>query len=307
MHTIHCQQGTYEWLNARTGRITGTKANGIALEHYAKKDIDKLRARKITLLEKAEKARTDEKRAEYQDAAAALDNEIESAFIANQRLKTTAEFWQFLAESWADPADGENPMERGHRLENTNAEHVMTTLGIQPLSADMNPGMWVSDDDPRIACSPDVHEASDAPTWAIECKSLGSANHLAAVLPIIVHRFLFSTEDALPASTLQPILSAARAVLLPETLDRDATDFDFVPAKYQSQVLQYFAVNSSLETLYFSFFDDRIHSANLRHVFLTIKRADVADRAADQLARELNALSIADDLSAFSISDEEEL
>ena len=51
-------QDTQAWLDARIGKITGTKAGTLALEHYAKKDVAKLEAM-------ADKAKTEEKAEEY--------------------------------------------------------------------------------------------------------------------------------------------------------------------------------------------------------------------------------------------------
>lgn len=55
-------QDTQAWLDARIGKITGTKAGALALERYAQKDVAKLEAM-------ADKAKTEEKAEEYRAKA----------------------------------------------------------------------------------------------------------------------------------------------------------------------------------------------------------------------------------------------
>lgn len=281
---------TEEWLNLRVGKITGTKAAGMAMEPYAYKDP----ARLLELAEKnetaAEKARTDAKRREYLDKAAKYREQIEDAERLNKRLKTTADFWSFLAELWADAPDGENPAERGHRLENSNAIKVIEKEGLENYDTDT--GMWVSSTDERIAVSPDVTEQGDKPSWAIECKSLGTPNHLAAVVPIVAHRLITKGEK------IGDLLDAAEHVLPESVWDDDARDYDFIPAKYRNQALQYFVVNPDLSTLYFSFYDPRVYSGFLQHVYLTVDRATVAAEIEEQQQREATVLHISDVFSA---------
>ena len=146
MHIINISQAqdTDAWLQQRIGKITGTKAGALSMEHYAQKDVAKIEAM-------AEKAKTDAKRTEYLHKA-------EQARIDNQRLKVPAEFWGFLAEMWAEPADNEPPMARGHRLENENIRQACEKLGIDTATVEFDTGLWVRDDDERIAISPDAHE-----------------------------------------------------------------------------------------------------------------------------------------------------
>ena len=60
MHIINISQSqdTDAWLAQRIGKITGTKAGALSMEHYAQKDVAKIEAM-------AEKAKTDAKRIEY--------------------------------------------------------------------------------------------------------------------------------------------------------------------------------------------------------------------------------------------------
>lgn len=278
MHIIDISQAqdTDAWLQQRIGKITGTKAGALSMEHYAQKDVAKIEAM-------AEKAKTDAKRLEYLHKA-------EQARIENQRLKVPAEFWGFLAEMWAEPADGEPPMARGHRLENENIRQACEKLGIDTATVEFDAGLWVRDDDERIAISPDAHEKAEQPTFAFEAKSLGTKNHLMAVVPYAV--WLDMTGLGTSHAFRDMLLA-----LFPDVLLRDdLTAFDFVPAAYQAQVLQYFAVDDNLQTVYFTMLDDRVYCP-LSHVVMTVRREDVQDKVEKQLESERRTLAYVDMLS----------
>lgn len=280
MHIIDISQAqdTDAWLQQRIGKITGTKAGALSMEHYAQKDVAKLEAM-------AEKAKTDAKRIEYLYKA-------EQARIENQRLKVPAEFWSFLAEMWADPADGEPPMARGHRLENENIRQACEKLGIDTGTVEFDTGMWVRDDDERIAISPDAHEKAEQPTFAFEAKSLGTKNHLMAVVPYSLWRDLHSSDMVVNTDAFHDMLLA----LFLDVLRDDLTAFDFVPAAYQAQILQYFAVDDNLQTVYFTMLDDRVYCP-LSHVVMTVRREDVQDKVEKQLESERRTLAYVDMLS----------
>lgn len=280
MHIIDISQAqdTDAWLQQRIGKITGTKAGALSMEHYAQKDVAKIEAM-------AEKAKTDAKRIEYLYKA-------EQARIENQRLKVPAEFWGFLAEMWAEPADGEPPMARGHRLENENIRQACEKLGIDTGTVEFDVGMWVRDDDERIAISPDAHEKAEQPTFAFEAKSLGTKNHLMAVVPYSLWRDLHSGDMVVNTDAFNDMLLA----LFLDVLRDDLTAFDFVPAAYQAQILQYFAVDDNLQTVYFTMLDDRVYCP-LSHVVMTVRREDVQDKVEKQLESERRTLAYVDMLS----------
>lgn len=279
MHIIDISQAqdTDAWLQQRIGKITGTKAGALSMEHYAQKDVAKIEAM-------AEKAKTDAKRIEYLYKA-------EQARIDNQRLKVPAEFWGFLAEMWAEPADGEPPMARGHRLENENIRQACEKLGIDTATVEFDTGMWVRDDDERIAISPDAHEKTEQPNFAFEAKSLGTRNHLMAVVPYAVWLDLHSGD-----STVGNAFRGMLLALFPDVLRDDLTAFDFVPDAYKAQVLQYFAVDDNLQTVYFTMLDDRVYCP-LSHVVMTVRREDVQDKVEKQLESERRTLAYVDMLS----------
>lgn len=295
MKIINVSQATETeaWLDERMGRITGTKSGGLALEHYAHTDVEKLVEYRDKALEQAKKAKTSEKAHEYYAKAQGYDIRITEAEAKNKRLKVGVEFWKFLAELWAEPADGEPPMERGHRLEPENIQITLKTLGFNTSDCVTDCGIWESDDNDRIACSPDAYENAEKPTWAIECKSLGSAYHLQAVVPWMMH------TDAMRSHivNLKPELVDVIEQVLPEyTLDEKATGFDFIPDQYKAQVLQYFVVCDSLEVLYFSMFDPRVVGA-AHHQVIPVYRKDITEKIAEHKSRQLATLHISDVLA----------
>lgn len=270
-------QDTEAWLDARIGRITGTKAGTLALEHYAQKDVAKLEAM-------ADKAKTEEK--------------ARQAKRDNERLKVNLDFWQFLADMIAEQPDGEPPMERGHRLENTNIMMACEKFDISPDVVEFDTGMWVSDVDDRIAVSPDAHAKprifnglEHNPTFAFEAKSLGTKYHLQTVVPFRVYQMLNYSET--PNSQRNELQSLALK-LFPEILET-RREFDFVPEQYQSQVLQYFVVNPDLHTVYFAMLDDRVYGS-LQHEVFAVERQSVASEIEAQETKELQTLALIDGL-----------
>ena len=295
MKIINVSQATETeaWLNERMGRITGTKSGGLALEHYTQTDVEKLKEYRDKALEQAKKAKTHDKANEYYSKAQGYDIKITEAEAKNKRLKVGVDFWKFLAELWAEPADGEPPMERGHRLEPENIQTTLKTLGFNPSDCVTDCGIWESDDDDRIACSPDAYENTEKPTWAIECKSLGSAYHLQTVVPWMTHTDAMRSHIA----NLKPELVEAIEQVLPEyTLDSKATGFDFLPDQYKAQVLQYFVVCDSLEVLYFSMFDPRVVGV-AHHQVIPVYRRDITEQIEDHKRRQLVTLHISDVLA----------
>lgn len=277
-------QNTEAWLDARIGKITGTKAGTLALEHYAQKDVAKLEAM-------ADKAKTEEKAEEYRAKA-------EQAKRDNERLKVNLDFWQFLADMIAEQPDGEPPMERGHRLENANIMMACEKFDISPDVVEFDTGMWVSDVDDRIAVSPDAHAKprifnglEHNPTFAFEAKSLGTKYHLQTVVPFRVYQMLNYSET--PNSQRNELQSLALK-LFPEILET-RREFDFIPEQYQSQVLQYFVVNPDLQTVYFTMLDDRVYGS-LQHEVFAVERQSVASEIEAQETKELQTLALIDGL-----------
>lgn len=282
---------TTAWLNERLGRITGTKSGNLALDHYPQTDTKKLTEYRNKALEQSKTAKTQAEFDKYFQKAHDYDTRLLEAEAKNKRLKTGIEFWKFLAETMAEQPNGENPMERGHRLEPENIRLTLQQLGYQPENCITDCGIWESDEDPRLACSPDAYENTENPTWAIECKSLGSAYHLQAVIPWMIHSQLIRQH------TLPERLADAAMQALPEAATSlNATAMDFIPNTYQAQALQYFVVCDTLETLYFSMYDPRVYG-NARHQIIPIHRKDIQPLITNHKHKQLNTLHIIDTIT----------
>lgn len=282
---------TDAWLNERLGRITGTKSGNLALDHYPKTDTNKLTEHRDKALEQSKTAKTQEEANKYFQKAQDYDTRIIETEAKNKRLKVNIEFWRFLAETMAEQPTKENPMERGHRLEPENIQLTLQQLGYKQKDCITDCGIWESDEDPRLACSPDAYQASENPTWAIECKSLGSAYHLQAAVPWMIH-----TQYILHHSLPAPLADMAAQVLPPTATSLNATGIDFIPDAYQAQVLQYFVVCDTLETLYFSMYDPRVYG-DARHQIIPVHRRDIKPLITSHKRKQLNTLHIIDTIT----------
>lgn len=69
-------------------------------------------------------------------------------------------------------------------------------------------------------------------------------------------------------------------------------DDQTVPTEYRKQAIQYFAVHSELETLYFCFYDPRLIA--LDFFFLEVKRKEIEEEIATQLEFQKNLLKEVD-------------
>ncbi len=167
-------------------------------------------------------------------------------------------FWELVAERLAIAKDGEPEKERGHRLENIA---ITKTGELFNKEFDLNPGVWVSGVNEDIAVSPDGAELSLNPTYAAEAKCLDSKNHLKILL---TDRRLQRNEDYRP--------------------------FDSIPKEYRDQVVQYFVVNTMLETLYWTLYDDRMAYESLMHHVIVVDREDIEAEIQEQLEMEVQVL-----------------
>lgn len=85
-------------------------------------------------------------------------------------------FYQLIADRLAIPSDGENPMDRGLRLEDEAMEHLSNTI---EKAVDTSLVIWERDDNANIAISPDGFIGE---TEAVEVKCLNSAKHIEALV-----------------------------------------------------------------------------------------------------------------------------
>lgn len=85
-------------------------------------------------------------------------------------------FYELIAERLALPSVEENPMDRGHRLEEEALEVFEKETG---KTVDKSLIMWVREDNESIAISPD---GVIGDTEAVEVKCLASSRHLEALI-----------------------------------------------------------------------------------------------------------------------------
>lgn len=176
--------------------------------------------------------------------------------------RTPAGFYEVMAEKLAIGKDGEPERERGLRLENEAIELTAKKLN---LKVDLDPGVWVSDEDEDIMVSPDACEDSKTPMFAIEAKCLDSKNHLQGMIQDI---------QAKKLEGYNPI----------ESLKIGTSDFRW-------QVIQYFVVNGDLKKVYFVLYDDRFAHDKLMHYVIEINRNDIAEQIESQRADQKSLLA----------------
>ena len=85
-------------------------------------------------------------------------------------------FYELIAERLGVPADDENPMDRGTRLEEEAVARFVEETGKK---VDTSLVIWTRDDNESIAISPDGFIGK---TEAVEAKCLSSARHIEALL-----------------------------------------------------------------------------------------------------------------------------
>lgn len=127
------------------------------------------------------------------------------------------EFWEILAERVCEPADNEDVMERGNRLEERAILELEKVVGVE---FDNRPILWVSEEIKGTGLSPDGVGITDT-SVACEVKCLNSAHHLEA----------YFSSDYPKSSSLYK--------------------------QYHAQARGYFQVNPDLKTLYVGFYDPR--------------------------------------------------
>lgn len=170
MKIADLKQNTPQWKEFRKGKIAGTSLGQLwQASTYTKDDIVKILIAKGIEFKKS-----------------ALKSELESfltvedkAVLANQAEKKL-EFYNIMAERLATPADDENRMDRGHRLEDMAADKFAKQFSKELEIV----GCCVSDVDDRIINSPDrlVKPVNGTYKEAVEIKNLSSARHLQALI-----------------------------------------------------------------------------------------------------------------------------
>ncbi len=268
------EQNNNVWLDYRRGRITGTKAKDIKNDTYTTTGIKTLENKLNKTTDTTEKNK--------------IAEQINDIKNKSNAWKYTAGIWRLLAEQLTDDTTtDETPMQRGHRLENTNA--TLTSIKEHLENMTLDAGIWERTDNPLLSVSPDACEKGATPTWAIECKSLSTERHLQTVVPWLVLMNKINVSDNTKTRLMYNELKNIRA-------------FDHVPAEYQNQVIQYFLVNDHLHTVYFALYDDRLNVKALQHCVLTVTRESVKNEIKEQRTRLDEALTVLLDVKSSALS-----
>lgn len=142
-------------------------------------------------------------------------------------------FYELIAERLALPPDGENPMDRGHRLEELAIKEFTETTGTEVITDLV---VWVRDDNENIASSPDAY--TEDLIQAVEVKCLKAAVHIKAYLTKeipseyedqAIQYFVVNDKlEQLHFAFYNPLLSVASFFII--TLDRE---------KYKEKIEKY--------------------------------------------------------------------
>lgn len=174
-----------------------------------------------------------------------------------------AELWKLVAEYVSYGAEEESPMVRGTQLEKENAEKAVEKHHLKNPRYDC--GIWKTDDG-LLGYSPDAAEDKEEPTWAIECKSLSTSEHLYLIL---ADKF---AKGELP-DELEPLFPARPGCY---------RGIDSVAEEHQHQVRQAFVVNPKLKVLYYSLYDPRVVIESIQHHTIIVRREEIEEDIAAQ-------------------------
>lgn len=171
--------------------------------------------------------------------------------------------WKLVADYVSYGTQETRPMERGTKLEPENAQMCVDALGLE--NPNLNCGIWKSDDG-LLGYSPDGSENVNEPTWAIECKSLDTAEHL-----YLVFNDLWALGKI--PDEFEPLFPQRPGMY---------RGIESVAEEHRLQVQQAFVVNPKLEVLYYSLYDPRIVVPQIAHYIVTVKRREIEDEILQQ-------------------------
>lgn len=159
-----------------------------------------------------------------------------------------AGFWKLVSERLSLPKDGENEMERGHRLEAMALEHTNRKYELGLVK-----GMiWQSEESERLYISPDGEDPTDL-TIAQETKAFDPDKHLRIIWEDIQEQKL---EGYRP--------------------------YNSIPDENQDQVIHYFNVNPELQKLYWVLVSDLVAYEELEHYCIIVERSTIEKEISEQ-------------------------
>lgn len=188
--------------------------------------------------------------------------------------------WKLVTDFVSYGMEEERPMQRGTRLEDENAELCIETMHLK--NPKIHCGLWKTDNG-MLGYSPDASEDDEHPTWAIECKSLDTAEHLYLIL------FDLWALGLLPDRYEE---------LFPERIG-EYRGIDSVAEEHRHQVKQAFVVNPDLEILYYSLYDPRIVIPSFTHYVITVQRKEMEEEIEEQKQMVEKQASLARDIAVL--------
>ncbi len=243
-----------EWLQARKGKITGSRAGSVKSSDIGKDAIMKELESLDILFKKTSKR---------EELLLLLPDD--SVKRLRKEVKKKIGYYELIAEKLAvseEDFDGyvpnETPMDRGTRLESFAIKRFMQETGLE---VDTSLIIWESEENPDIAISPDgVVTSTDNPnTEAVEAKCLASARHIEALITQQIPDDYF--EQGIQYFVVNPMLDKLnfifydpRMVLAKDyfTIEMTRTDYlEEINAQKQDQI----QTLQSVEEIVNSFFD----------------------------------------------------
>lgn len=168
MKVVNVEQGSDAWLNLRKGKITGSKLKDVVSEGNITTKLISAELEKLEI--------PFDKKAKKEELESLLPIESRANIMVSGKKKI--EFYQLLADRLSIiEEEEENPMDRGHTLETPAIKEFEKMTGKKVEVS----GMWLSDADDNIACSPDgaIFKGKNI-VEAVEIKCLKAAKHLKA-------------------------------------------------------------------------------------------------------------------------------
>lgn len=173
MQISNTEQNTDQWLEERHGKVMGSIAQDVIPKPPLKKDVEK------ALKDNGMEFIQDENGLPLKGEVLRRLLPLELLVELGRREDRKVGFYQLIADQLGIPPDGENSMDRGHRLEDEARQKLSEFLGLEVQTA----GICSRDDEPRIANSPDgLIKWEGKYKAAAEIKCLKSALHIQAIV-----------------------------------------------------------------------------------------------------------------------------
>lgn len=169
MRILELEQGSEQWLQARQGKITGTKLKEVASTSTPLK---------ADVIAELEKAGIEHKKTDTIPTLMALLPPVAQQMLKS-RVPKKLGFYEVLAEKIAYAKGDAKPMDRGTELEPEARAAVAERLGEEVVEV----GICLHDKYDDISCSPDgLIFKKKKPVYAVEIKCLSTARHLQALI-----------------------------------------------------------------------------------------------------------------------------